>query len=196
MHPPLERIHQLGGTVRTSQALALGIHPRTLYRLRDEGKLIELSRGVFRSADLPWPDQPDLVSVSVRVPKAVICLISAFAFHHLTTRIPHWVDIALPQGVKTPRVEHPSIRAFHVAPTAYEAGIETHPVDGVPVRIYSAEKTIADGFKFRNRIGLEVVLEALRNGLERDQVTVARILHFARLCRVERVITPYLEALA
>lgn len=195
MTQALDFIQQAGGTVRASQALALGIHPRTLYHLRDEGKLIELSRGVYRLADLPWPDHPDLVTVAIRVPKGIIGLVSALAFHNLTTRIPHWVDIMLPKGSKTPRLSYPPIRAFHVSPLAYEAGIETQVVDGVSVRIYSAEKTIADGFKFRNRIGLDTVIEAVQLGLEREIVTVAGILQFARICRVEKVVTPYLEAL-
>jgi predicted transcriptional regulator of viral defense system len=183
------------GVLRTSKALALGIHPRTLYRLRNSGRLVQVSRGVYRLASLPEPDQPDLVVVASRVPQAVICLISALSFHGITTQVPHEVHIALPRGTTTPRLEHPPIRVYRLTGKAYKEGIETHVISGVRVRIYGPEKTVADCFRFRNKVGLDVALEALRLSRERKQATPRSLLHYARMCHVEKVMRPYLEAL-
>ncbi len=160
------------GVLRTSQALKLGIHPRILYRLRDAGRLVAVTRCVYRLADLPEPSHPDLLVVARRVPQAVICLISALSFHGLTTQIPHEVQIALPRRTRYPRLDHP------------------------PLRVYGPEKTVVDCFKFRNKIGIDVAVEALRLAREQKHVTPRALLQYARLCRVERVMRPYLEALA
>ena len=183
------------GVLRTSHALKLGIHPRILYRLRDAGRLVAVTRGVYRLADLPEPNHPDLLVVARRVPQAVICLISALSFHGLTTQIPHEVHIALPRRTRYPRLDHPPLRVFLMTGAAYSAGIETHLIEGVPIRIYGPEKTVVDCFKFRNKIGIDVAVEALRLARERKRVTPRVLLQYARLCRVERVMRPYLEAL-
>ncbi len=184
-----------GGMLRTSQAIALGVHPRTLYALREAGWLQRVSRGLYRLATLPELGNPDLATVAARIPQGVICLISALAFHELTTQIPHQVDIAVPRGTKQPRLEFPPIRVFRFSEPMFQAGIETHRVDDVQVRVYSPAKTVADCFKFRNRIGIDVAVEALRLCRERKAAGVNELLEYARLCRVERVILPYLEAL-
>lgn len=183
------------GVLRTSQALKLGIHPRILYRLRDAGRLVSVTRGVYRLAELPEPSHPDLLVVARRVPQAVICLISALSFHDLTTQIPHEVHIALPRRTRYPRLDHPPLRVFLMTGAAYAEGIETHSIDGVSLRVYGPEKTVVDCFKFRNKIGIDVAVEALRLARERKHVTPRGLLRYARLCRVERVMRPYLEAL-
>lgn len=184
------------GVLRTARALKLGIHPRVLYRLRDSGRLVAVTRGVYRLADLPEPNQPDLLVVASRIPQAVICLISALSFYGLTTQVPHEVYVALPRGSRYPRVQHPPIRVFLMTGAAYSEGSETHSVEGVQIRVYAPEKTVVDCFKFRNKIGIDVAVEALRLARERKRVTPRALLHYARLCRVERVMRPYLEALA
>ena len=186
---------QSGGILRTLQVLERGVHPRTLYDLRDRGLLERVSRGVYRLAELAPLGNPDLVRVATRVPKAVICLISALHFHNLTAEIPHEVQIALPRGTKKPRVRRPPVRVFWFADSAYGEGVETHSVDGVEVRIYGPAKTVAECFKFRNKIGLEVALEALRTGIEEQRFKPAELMKFARICRVHRTVQPYLEAL-
>ena len=183
------------GVLRTSHALKLGIHPRILYRLRDTGWLVAVTRGVYRLANLPEPSHPDLLVVARRVPQAVMCLISALSFHGLTTQIPHEVQIALPRGTRYPRLDHPPLRVFLMTGAAYTEGIETHSIEGIPLRVYSPAKTVVDCFKFRNKIGIDVAVEALRLARERKRVTPRALLQYARLCRVERVIRPYLEAL-
>jgi predicted transcriptional regulator of viral defense system len=181
--------------MKTQEALRAGIHPRILYAMRDEGLIVNLSRGLFRRADLPPLGNPDLVAVAGRVPQGVVCLISALAFHELTTQIPHEVYLALERGARPPRITYPPIRIFWFKGAAFHTGIETRQVDGVPVRVYGPEKTLADCFKYRNRIGLDVALEALRLYVRRKGMDLDRFLHFARTCRVERVLRPYLEAL-
>ncbi|MGE3978462.1 MAG: type IV toxin-antitoxin system AbiEi family antitoxin domain-containing protein [Nitrospira sp.] len=183
------------GVLRTSQALKLGIHPRILYHLRDTGWLVAVTRGVYRLADLPEPSHSDLLVVARRVPRAVICLISALSFHGLTTQIPHEVQIALPRRTRYPRLDHPPLRVFLMTGAAYTEGIETHSIEGIPLRIYDPAKTVVDCFKFRNKIGIDVAVEALRLARERKHVTPRALLQYARLCRVERVMRPYLEAL-
>ena len=184
-----------GGTLRTAEALSLGIHPRTLYAMRDSGMLEQLSRGLYRLADLPPLSNPDLVTVSLRVPQAVICLVSALAFHELTTQIPRAVDVALSNGSSRPTLDYPPLRVFWFSGAAWSEGVETYQVDDVPVRIYGPEKSIADSFKYRRKLGLDIALEALRLYRQGDKVDVSKLVHYARICRVERVMRPYLEAL-
>lgn len=191
-HQALEHFREAGGVLRTSQAQKLGVHSRTLYQLLEDGRLERLSRGVYRLAELPPPADPDLVAVAARVPKAVVCLISALHIHGLTTEIPHEVSIALPPRTKRPEIDYPPIRVFWFSGKAYTEGVEEGP-DGV--RIYDAAKSVADCFKFRNKLGINVAVEALRTGLEEQLLRPAELLRYARICRVDRVMKPYLEAI-
>ncbi|MFC1706644.1 type IV toxin-antitoxin system AbiEi family antitoxin domain-containing protein [Planctomycetota bacterium] len=190
----LNRFRSHGGILRTSLALKLGIHPRTLYQLRDEGTLVRVSRGLHRLAEFPPFTEPDLAPVAARVPDAVICLISALVFHEMTTEIAHEVQIALPRGKNPPSLDFPPVRVFHFSGGALTEGIQEHRLDGVTVRIYGPEKTVADCFKFRNKIGLEAAIGALKLAL-RKGLRPAEILRYSRMCRVQRIILPYLEAL-
>ncbi len=191
----LKKFLATGGILRTREALKAGIHPRTLYELRDSGQIEQLSRGLFRLAEMPSLSNPDLVAVALKIPKGVLCLISALAWHELTTQIPHEIYIALPRGTEPPRLNYPPIRRYSFSGKAYTEGIETHTVDGVSLRVYCREKTLADCFKHRNRIGLDTVLEALKSYCQRGPVNTEMLLHYAEICRVKSVITPYLEAL-
>jgi len=184
-----------GGILRTSEALEQGIHPRTLRAMRDSSALDRLARGLYRLADLPPLSNPDLVTVALKVPDGVICLVSALAFHDLTTEIPHSVDVALEKGSWRPRLKHPPLRVFWFSGAAWREGVGTYQVDGVPVRITTPAKTVADMFKFRRQLGLDIALEALKEYRDRDAFDVDELLHYASVCRVDEVITPYLEAL-
>jgi len=181
--------------LRTAEALRLGIHPRTLYGLRDSGVIQQVARGLYRLADLPPLSSPDLVTVAHKVPGGVICLISALAFHEITTQVPHEVQIALPRRPERPRLDYPPLRVFWFSGKALSEGVETHKVDGQHVRVYGPEKMVADCFKYRNKIGLDVAIEALRLCRQRKRSSVDALLHYARICRVEKVMRPYLEAL-
>jgi predicted transcriptional regulator of viral defense system len=184
------------GMLRTTDAIRLGVHPRTLYALRDRGDIEQLGRGLYRLADAPPLTSPDLVPIALRVPRAVICLISALSHHGLTTQVPHEVAVALPSHSQIPKVGRIPIRVFWFSEPAFSAGIDTVMIDGVPLRVYSPEKTIADCFKYRNKIGLDVAVEALRAYRERRRKPDAHLLFkYAQICRVARFMRPYLEAI-
>jgi len=184
-----------GGILRTAEAIRAGIHREILYSLLKEGKLERLSRGVLRISDGTPLSNPDLVKVATRIPTGVICLLSALSFHNLTTHIPHEVDVALPFGAEQPRLEHPPFRAYRFSGKSFTKGIESHSIDGVQVRIYSAEKTLADCFKFRNKIGIDTAVEALRTYRQRGKIKSNELIKFAAVCRVKDVMRPYLEAI-
>jgi len=196
---PSEKAKQIirnqGGIIRTGAAIQAGIHPRTLYQLRDERVLEQLSRGVFHFAEHGLISNPDLVTVATRIPQGVICLISALAFHEMTTQIPHTVSIALPKGAEPPRLDFPPISTHRFSEISLKEGVVEHHIDGVSVKIFNPEKTLADCFKFRNKIGMDVVLEALKFYRTRKTFNVGDLLKYARICRVEKVMTPYLEAI-
>jgi predicted transcriptional regulator of viral defense system len=191
----IEAFREHAGLMQTRDALNLGIHPRTLYRLRDEGVLVQVSRGIYRLASLPPLSQPDIAAVALRVPRAVICLTSALAYHDVTSEIPHEVQIALPRRTKTPRLDFPPIRVFWFSGLALTEGIEVVEIDGVNVRVYDLPKTVVDCFRFRNKIGLDVAVESLNEAIKRKGVRPAELLRYARLCRIESVLLPYLEAI-
>lgn len=187
---------QHGGMLRTSKAIRLGVHPRTLYALRDSGDIEQVGRGLYRLSTAPPLSSPDLVPVTIRIPRAVVCLISALAHHGLTTQVPHSIDLALPSHAQIPKIDGVPLRVFWYSEPSFSAGIEVVTIDGVPVRIYSPEKTIADCFKYRNKIGLDVALEALRTWRERTRKPDFQVLAgFAQMNRVQKIMRPYLEAL-
>lgn len=190
---PEEIFRRQGGQMRMSEALRHGITRYMLYSLRDKGIIEQMSRGVYRLVELPPVSDPDLVTVALRIPKAVICLISALSFHELTTQIPHNVSFAVPRKAHIPSIEHPPTQVYRFAKSAYEAGQGKHQIDNIPVKVYNPEKTLVDCFKFRNRIGMDIILEALKIYRERRDFKADDILHYARICRVERVMRPYLE---
>jgi len=191
----LKIFEEHGGVMTTKDAVESGVHYRTLYEMRDQGFLERVSRGRYRLAELPPLSNPDLAVVSLRIPRAVICLISALAFHELTTEVPHQVYIALPRGSEEPRLDHPPIRVFKFSGPAFSEGIEDHEIDGIGLRVYGSAKTIADCFKFRNKIGMDVVIEALRLHRRTPGFDVNELMHFGRICRVESVMRPYIEAI-
>ncbi len=184
-----------GGVLRMSEAIKHGITRYMLYSLRDKGIIERVSRGIYRLAELPPISNPDLVTVSLRFPNAVICLVSALAWHDITTQVPHVVSVAVPRNARMPSLDYPPVEVHKFSTKAYKAGIEEHLVDGVPVKVYNPEKTLADCFKFRNKIGMDVVLEALRLYRIRKKFDLAKLLEYARVCRVEKVMRPYLEAI-
>lgn len=177
-----------------SEAIKHGVTRYMLYSLRDKGVIERVSRGVYRLVDLPPISNPDLVTVSLRFPNAVICLVSALAHHDITTRIPHSVYVAVPRRSRTPSLDYPPIQAHRFSNAAYYSGIEIHQMDGATVKIYNPEKTLVDCFKFRNKIGMDVVLEALKLYKRRKKLNLDKLLEYAKSCRVERVMRPYLEA--
>lgn len=177
-----------------SEAIKYGITRYMLYSLRDRGIIEQVSRGIYRLVELPSISNPDLITVSLRFPNAVICLISALAYHDITTQVPHAVSVAVRRNSRTPSLEYPPIQAHRFSDEAYNSGIGEHLIDEVPVRIYNPEKTLADCFKFRNKIGMDVALEALKLYKSRKKFNLGKLLKYAKICRVAKVMWPYLEA--
>ena len=184
-----------GGVMRTGEALESGIHRRTLYWMRDHGQLEVLSRGVFHLASEPIPESLDVAVVMRRVPRAVLCLVSALAYHEIGTQIPHAVQIALPRSVRPPKIDYPPVQVFAMGDEALRAGVEEYAMGETRVRVFSVAKTVADCFKYRNKIGLDVAVEALQEVVRRRTATPAEIMEYARIVRIESVIDPYLRAL-
>ena len=184
-----------GGTLRTSEAIMAGIYPRTLYQMRDQGLVEAIARGLYRLRDLPPLGNPDLVSVALKIPRGVICLISALSFHEMTTQVPHVVHVALVPGTEPPRLEHPPVRVSWFSGRVFTEGIETNEIDSFPVRIYSPEKTLADCFKHRNKIGIDVAVEALKLYRRHKPLRADDLVRFAKICRVDKIMRPYLEAI-
>ena len=191
----LRAFRENGGTLRTRDALARGIHAATLYALRDQGKVIELVRGLYRLADADAPENPDLSYVAAKAPYAAVCLISALAYHNITTQIPSAIHLAVPRGSRSSISLAPApVKIYRYDPKTFELGLKTHHIDGRPVRIYGVARSVVDAFKYRNKIGLDVAIEALHYARERTKVTPAEIPRIARPLRVANVITPYLQA--
>ncbi len=176
-----------------SEAIKNGISRYMLYKLRDEGVIEQISRGIYRLKELPPMSNPDLVTVSLRFPNSVICLVSALAFHNITTQIPHSVSVAVYKSSRLPLLDYPPVQSHRFSNAAFNAGIENHQIDEVAVKIYNMEKTLADCFKFRNKIGMDVVLEALKLYKARKSFNLNKLIKYAEICRVKNVMLPYLE---
>lgn len=192
---PLEIFRANGGQLRMSEALERGLNRYTLYSLRDKNIIESVGRGIWRLSELPPVSNPDLLIVGKRIPHAVVCLVSALAWHGMTTQIPRRVSVALPRKSRVPSLDYPPLEVHKYSQPAYEAGIEEHDVDGVTLKIYSPEKTLVDSFKFRHQIGMDVALEALKLYRARKQLHLNELSEYAKICRVENVMRPYLEAI-
>jgi predicted transcriptional regulator of viral defense system len=191
----LETFRQHGGVMRTSQALTQGIHPAALYRLVADGQLTRLARGLYRLASAREFSNPDLAVVAAKAPHAVVCLISALAFHGITTQVPRVVHLAVPRGRYAGlRLRTPPVKIYRFDVATFNQGIDLHLIDEVPVRIYGVARTIVDCFKYRNKLGLDIAIEALRFARARKRTSNREILHFAQLLRQDRVMAPYLES--
>lgn len=166
-----------------------------LRRACDQGLLERVGRGLYRVPGMMTSENQSLAEVCRRVPAGVVCLLSALRFHDLTTQNPFDVWLALGQKAHVPRIETVALRVVRFSGDALTQGIETHDVAGVKVRIYGAAKTVADCFKFRNKIGIDVAVEALRDCLKQRKASVDDLMRHARICRVEHVMSPYLEAM-
>lgn len=191
----LKAFREKGGTLRTRDLIAQGVHTDALYTLRDSGRVVELGRGLYRVADAGEAEHPDLAVVAACAPGAVVCLISALSYHGITTQIPSSVHLAVPRnsyhGIK---LSIP-VTVYRFDPKTFNEGLETHNMGGLPVGIYSATRSVVDCFKFRNKLGLDVALEALRLARQRNRVQNKDLLRYARLLRVEKPMSPYLQAI-
>ncbi len=183
------------GVVRPCELEAKGISRSHIYRLRDQGVLEQVGRGLYRIANADVTEHHNFATVSKRTRHGVICLLSALRFHDLTTQAPFEVWIAIDVKARKPALEYPPICVIRMSGKARTLGVEKHVVEGVTVKIYNAAKTVADCFKYRNKIGLDVAIEALR-GYRKNKGSLDELWRFARVCRVANVMRPYMESIA
>jgi predicted transcriptional regulator of viral defense system len=189
------RLARRAKSVTRGDVAAAGIHTQALTRLVNDGTLERVSRGRYRLPDAPLTERHGLALVAAAVPKGVVCLISALNFHGIGTQLPAEVWIALDRRTRRPALRYPPLRVVRFGGSALSEGIESHSIEGVTVRVYNVAKTLADVFKYRNKIGLDVALEALREGWRDRRFKMDDVHRYARVCRVERVMRPYLESL-
>ena len=192
-HKILELARQMG-LIRPRDVEAVGIHREYLLRLYRNGDLVRVGRGLYALPGAQTSEHLSLAEVAKRVPNAVICLVSALEFHHLTTQIAHSVWIAIKNKKWEPKFEYPSLEIVRFSGLAFSFGVEEHEVDRITVKIYSPAKTVADSFKFRNKVGLDVSLEALQETWRSRKATMDELWEAAKVCRVANVMRPYLEA--
>lgn len=183
------------GLIRSKDLAALGVPRVALTRAVRRGQLMRVSRGVYSLRERS-SENGTLAEVACRVPKGVICLLSALQFHGLTTQAPFEVWVAIANKARAPKLDYPPVRLVRFSGATLLVGVEDHSIDGVAVRITSIAKTVADCFKFRNKIGLDVALEALREAWRDKRITNEDIWHCAKICRVANVMRPYLESLS
>ncbi len=183
------------GLLRPRDLESAGIAGEYLNKLFAEGVLERPGRGLYRMANAKPSRHAQLAEVAKRAPQSVVCLLSALDFHSLTTQFPHELWIAIPEKARAPRIEYPPVRIVRYGNAGYRYGIELHLIDGVEVKVYSAAKTIVDCFKFRNQIGLDVALEALRDHRRKKKGTSDELWKAAKVCRMTNVMRPYLETL-
>lgn len=183
------------GIISARDAGRAGIHSQQITRLLEHGVLERLSRGQYRLAERPVTEHHALAAAARAVPRGVICLLSALGFHGIGTQLPAEVWIAIERRARAPAARQLPLRVVRYSGAAFTEGIESHRIEGETVRVYSVAKTLADLFKHRNKVGLDVALEALREAWRGRKFTVDGLDRAARVCRVERVIRPYVEAL-
>lgn len=182
--------------VRRATLTELGLSWRQIQKLLDDGKLGRVGRGLYVWTKVPPSQHRALAEATARVPHGIVCLLSALAFHRLGTQLPHAVWIAVRRGARLPRGGSPAVEVVQFSGDAWTFGVEQHDIEGTTVRITSPAKTVADCFKFRSRVGLDVAVEALRDYLGRRGRSIDELLAAADACRVRRVMMPYVESLA
>jgi predicted transcriptional regulator of viral defense system len=182
------------GVITAGEAARAGIHSQHLTRLVAEGVLERITRGHYRLAGRPITEHHGLAVAARAVPHGVICLLSALAFHGIGTQLPAEVWIAIERRARDPALQDPPLRVVRYSGAAFTVGIETHRVEGQPLRVYGVAKTLADLFKHRNKVGLDVAIEALREAWRERKFKMEALDRAARACRVARVMRPYVEA--
>ena len=186
---------RLKGMLRTVDVQNAGIPRTILSRLTSSGQLEKIGRGLYRLPDAQPSEYETLATIATRVPQAVFCLLSALQFHELTTQLPRQVWIAMPRGSHIPKIDYPPVKMIQFTGEAYSEGIEIYERDQVKLRVYSVAKTIADCFKHRNKIGLDVAIEALRDARTKKKASANDLWRYAKVCRVSNVMRPYLEVI-
>jgi len=194
-----EKIYKIfstrNGFARTKDILAAGIHRRDIRRMRDEGKIIRVKRGLYRLAEIPLISNQGFIDLARAVPKGVICLLSALSYHELTTFNPSIISMAICRGSREPKIEYPPAEFYHFSKKQFEAGINEIKIKGHKIRIYCSEKTICDCFRYRNKLGLDMAKEGLSEYLKRKDRNLEKLLEYAEICRIKPLLETWLNAM-
>ncbi|RTE86573.1 MULTISPECIES: type IV toxin-antitoxin system AbiEi family antitoxin domain-containing protein [Gammaproteobacteria] len=184
------------GPMRTSELEILGVSRATITRLTQNGSIERIARGLYQKPAAEFDENQQLVEVCKQVPRGVICLLSALQFYNISTELPFQTWLAIEGKSRAPAINYPPIRICRFTGESYHKGIEEVPTASGVIRIYSPAKTVADCFKYRNKIGKDVAIMALKDCYEQRLATINELNHFANICRVNRVMRPYMEVLA
>ena len=195
-HPQILTLASEHGLIRPRDLAPLGLHRVALTRLVRQGLLTRVGRGLYAHPDRTVSEHASLAEVARKHPQAIVCLLSALRVHNLTTQSPFEVWLAIPNKARAPKLAYPPLRIVRFSGAALTEGIEDHQIDGVTVRVTSVERTVADCFKFRNKIGVDVAIEALREAWMGKRVHMDELWRCATLCRVANVMRPYMESLS
>jgi predicted transcriptional regulator of viral defense system len=186
---------KLKGFAETRELLAAGIHQRDIKRMRDEGQIIRLRKGLYRPADIPLVSNQGFVDLAHAAPEGVICLLSALSYYDLTTHNPSIIAMAIRRGSREPRIEHPPVEFYRFSKEQFEAGVNQVKIGESRVRIYYPEKTICDCFRYRGKLGLDIAKEGLAEYLKRRNRNLEKLLEYADICRVKPLLKTWLDAL-
>jgi predicted transcriptional regulator of viral defense system len=183
------------GVIRACEIREAGLHPEYLRKLCKSGHLIRTGRGLYSLADGDITEHHSLAEACKRIPHGIICLLSALSYHEIGTQNPHQIWMAIDRTMRKPKVDYPPIRIFRFSGPSLKEGIEEKKIEGVSVRVYNPAKTVADCFKYRNKVGIDVAIEALKECWRSRRCEIDKLVHYARICRVSNIIQPYMETI-
>lgn len=184
-----------GGFARTRDIITAGIHSRDIKRIKDEGKIIRVKRGLYRLSEIPLISNQGFIDLARSVPDGVICLLSALSFYELTTFNPSVISMALCRGRRRPKIEYPPAEFYYFSTKQFKAGIDKVNIKNHNIKIYSPEKTICDCFRYRSKLGIDTVKEALSNYLKRKDRDLESLLKYAEICRVKSIMDIWIKAM-
>lgn len=188
-------LEQKGGLASYADIIEAGFSKVILKESLKSKQIQKIDRGLYRLSKGGSHPNPDLVATSIKIPHGVVCLVSALSFHEATDEIPRYVDIAIPRGTHANKIQYPPVKYYRFNPKTWEAGIEVHKSEGHQIRVYCLAKTIADCFKFRNKVGVDVAREALKTAIHENKIKPTEIMHYAKICRVDRIIQTIIEVM-
>lgn len=181
--------------VRTEELSRAGVHRETIRRMVETGDIIKLARGLYSFPDYQPMENYSLIQAQKLVDNGVVCLLSALSYHEIGTQNPSEVWMAIPRKTRPPKIEDSPIKIVKFSGVGYRKGIEKHTIENNEIKIYNIPKTIADCFKYRNKLGIDVAIEALKDVMLNKRSTVDELLKYAEICRVRQIMTPYMESL-
>jgi predicted transcriptional regulator of viral defense system len=182
--------------VKTEELSSAGVHRETIHRMVEAGDIIKLARGLYSLPDYQPTENYSLFEAQKLVAKGVVCLLSALSYHGIGTQNPSEIWMAIPRKTRPPKIDSSPVKIVKFSGEGYRNGIEKHIIENNEIKIYNIPKTIADCFKYRNKLGMDVAIEALKDVMLNKQATVDEIIKYSEICRVRKIITPYMESLA